>query len=90
MDNENKNLAEELFNTLKDRAAYHAYVVNSCARVSDVCRNHVNYGVVTEDLYILRAMGHETFCAVWSDNGCLIIERITIDGKNAYKREFDI
>lgn len=52
----------------------------------DLNRNRVNYGVMTQALRTLRALGYDTESAVWGDGDFLICEKITINGKEMFKR----
>lgn len=52
----------------------------------DLNRNRVNYGVMTQALSTLRALGYDAGDATWGEGGFLICEEITISGRVVYKR----
>ena len=45
-------------------------------------RNHVNYGAAITYARVLHEMGHEVELRVYGDDGYLITDKITVDGKD--------
>ena len=72
------------FEEIKIKVIQALRLMNEQADAKDVKRNHTNCGSIQAYDYILRQMGHTTeLTNAWEDeNGCLRIEKASIDGES--------
>lgn len=80
------NVLENLAEAMKADAIRSARLMSIQALQGDANRNHVNHGRVSQALKVLRLLGYETDDATWQDGAYLICEKITINGKDVFKR----
>ena len=70
-----------LYEKMKAKLYEAAMRVNDCANRKDANRNHVNYGIATTCVSVLRELGHEVEVPCWDDDGYLKIPKIFFDGE---------